>query len=91
MTRKRFVKLLMAKGYDRNIANKIAAEDNAKGKTYAEGYAEFEQVEKLLDMLVPAWTKTMERVTKVVEKVAQAISEGAAAFSKAYAAAMAEE
>ena len=91
MTRKRFVKLCMAQGYSRNTANEIAAEYNAKGKTYADGYAEFEQCKKLLDMLVPALVKTMERVTKTIGKMAQAIGEGVAAFSNAFQAAMDSE
>lgn len=37
MTRKRFVKLLMAKGYDRNEANQIA-KDGKMARTYAERY-----------------------------------------------------
>ncbi len=39
MTRKRFVKLLMAEGYSRNGANKVAGATIRGGYSYAEGYA----------------------------------------------------
>ena len=38
MTRKRFVKLLMARGYDRNTANLMAQKAKSDGVTYADKY-----------------------------------------------------
>ena len=81
MTRKRFTKLLMAHGYSRNEANRIAEEISANGKTYAEGYAEFLE---FTERFAVGLSDTVERVSKIIAKTAQALGEAIAAFSKAY-------
>lgn len=66
MTRKRFVKLLMAKGYSRNDANEIAEGAREDGSTYAEG---FDQVTRLL----PAFQDIMPRIVEAIQVTVDAI------------------
>lgn len=51
MTRKRFIKLLMARGYERNEANDIAWEVVADGDRYARKYAEITMAVYMLNEL----------------------------------------
>lgn len=88
MTRKRFTKLLMAQGYSRNKANRIAEEISANGKTYAEVYAAFLEFS---ERFAVGMSDIVERVSKTIAKTAQALGEAIAAFSKAYHERMAAE
>ena len=88
MTRKRFTKLLMAQGYSRNEANRIAEEISANGKTYAEGYVAYMECIELFSV---GLSDIIERISKTIAKTAQALGEAIVAFSKAYHESMAAE
>ena len=88
MTRKRFIKLLMAEGYSRNEANQIAEDVRADGLTYAEG---FDQVTRMLPVIQEALQRMMEAVQPVVDaiwKVSCALSEAVKAFAETFQAEM---
>ena len=69
MTRKRFVKLCMAKGYSRNEANLMASEVIGDGTEYDSAYCE-----ALLYAIVPAAVEAARRaVEKLTEEIARAI------------------
>lgn len=103
MTRKRFVKLLMAQGYSRNEANRYAQYAAAEGGSYQEEYDDLEEMlRKVRGLNVEGMLETMQRVTqaleealpKFVEAVArtnEAIQAGLSAFCEAYRAAMDKE
>ena len=50
MTRKRFIKLLMAETVSRNAANKLADETISCGDSHIDGYWSF-QIDKALSMI----------------------------------------
>lgn len=88
MTRKRFVKLLMAEGYSRNSANKIAQDVLADGMTYAEG---FDQVTRMLPVIQEALQRMSEAIQPVVDaiwKTSCALVEAVKAFSDTFLAEM---
>ena len=96
MTRKRFVKLLMAQGYGRNLANEFAKAANARGKSYKDEYdASFHSFEQLRASFPRIDTEAMYsalvKVADVAARVANALSAGFAAFSEAYRSAMDSE
>lgn len=66
MTRKRFIKLCMSKGYSRNRAEKLAADVIADGMSYDQGYA------CVLRMANIDWVKLGEAVSKTIDAVAEA-------------------
>lgn len=79
MTRKRFIKLLMSKGYSRNMAQSKALLSWGTGKPYKESFEAIEGKKICID--------TFKGVTDVLEfvgKVSEALSEGLKAFSRAY-------
>lgn len=84
MTRKRFVKMLMAKGYDRNGANCVAWEARRKGYSYEKAYRLATAIPDLVDRLGPAIVKLGE----TIGKMAAALGAGFAAFGEAFHAAM---
>ena len=73
MTRKRFVKLLMAKGYDRNEANQIA-NTGKKGQPYAERY-----IAIVVMLAVP---ETFDHLRKLLREALQQITETAKAAAQ---------
>lgn len=95
MTRKRFVKLLMAQGYSRNEAN-AAARSARKGQPYAELYFEA----WLRDLQPTTWddlteslfsagasaakaaTEAMQRVCEALLRISQAANEVARQFQE---------
>lgn len=87
MTRKRFVKLLMAKGYDRNLANDMAMVAQKKGYRYEKAYCVATGIPDLVDNLAPA----IVNLVKTVSKLATALGAGVSAFAEAYAASMKQE
>lgn len=88
MTRKRFVKLLMAKGYDRNEANATAEYARMSGRSYAEAYKVHPaSVSNLMDIIGPA----LHNFGVQLEKMANALSKAVAAFGEAYKDAMEED
>lgn len=84
MTRKRFVKLLMARGYDRNEANQIA-KDGKMGQTYAERYSlisfyldfhgNMESVREALDRICAAIAKLAQPAVQAIASIAQSITD----------------
>lgn len=88
MTRKRFVKLLMAEGYSRNDANDIADEVLEDGFTYAEGYDHIARMLPLVQAMIPRVTDAIEKVTEAITRVATAA--GKAVAAEAFSAAMSQ-
>lgn len=84
MTRKRFVKLLMAKGYGRNGANDMAALAQAKGYSYEKAYRLATAIPNLVDSLAPA----IVNLTESIKKMTTALAAGFSAFGEAFHAAM---
>ena len=94
MTRKRYVKLLMAQGYSRNGANLCADYVVIQGKTYRQDYDARERsisAEEAFQEAVEAVKLAFAETAKTFSRIAAAICEGADAFMKAYQAAMAKE
>ena len=88
MTRKRFIKLLMAEGYSRNSANKIAEDVRNDGMTYAEG---FDQATKMLPVIQDTLQRMMDAIQPVVDaiwRVSCALGEAVKAFHDTFQAAM---
>lgn len=76
MTRKRFVKLLMADGYSRNKANSIARETSAEGVSYSIKYVCLWVVNACPDvtgMTNAAIEKMVDVIVDVIPCVVQAI------------------
>lgn len=80
MTRKQFIKLLMAEGYSRNSANEIADEVLEDGFTYAEGYGHITRMLPLVKSMIP---KMSDAITKMATAVGKAVSEAIEAFNAA--------
>ena len=90
MTRKRFVKLLMAEGYSRNSANDIADEVLADGFTYAEAYDHIARILPLVQAMAgPLWDAA-QKAADALSRVARAVVEAASAAVQAFSAAMNE-
>lgn len=81
MTRKRFVKLMMSRGFDRNTANWLAAQARCGGKSYAEVYAAdgHYQINNF-----PQLDISFEQVAEAAKRAVAALAAGFAAFSKAF-------
>ena len=88
MTQKRFKKLLMSKGYERNSANAIVKETIRSGKPYAETY---EKLEAMLSVNISCAVEAFENAIKQIQKIAVACSKAIAAFTETYHEAMKEE
>lgn len=84
MTRKRFVKLLMAQGYSRNAANFCAAAVVADGGSYREEWQCIEEGHREFEAIVQPPAKLRE----AVERFGNAIVEGIGAFVRAFGAAL---
>lgn len=84
MTRKRFIKLQMAKGYDRNKAGALAAAVRAHGKTYAAAEAQ-DWPQGAVVRLVDSLTPVLEEVAATFKRVGMALAAGAVAFRAALA------
>ena len=88
MTRKRFVKLLMARGYSRNEANKRAWDVVYDGGSYDRAYAEIVVACSLLDAIpdfVANVSSAIESFAAVLPKFVQSISRFVDACIKATA------
>ena len=90
MTRKRFVKLLMAEGYSRNSANEIADEALEDGFSYAEAYGYVIRLLPLMDALAGPLADAVTKATESIGRVAKAVSDAAIAAAKAFTAAMSQ-
>lgn len=84
MTRKRFVKLLMARGFDRNGANAMAVTFREKGYSYEKAYRMATAFPNMMDGLAAA----MNAITDAAWRMAKAITAGFAAFGEAVRASM---
>lgn len=88
MTRKRFVKLLMAAGYDRNEANAIAADARSRGIEYNKVYIAANGILtagiKWNGVDIDAVCDGFRKIVDAAQKVAQAVCNAAAAFTKAF-------
>ena len=87
MTQKRFRKLLMSKGYERNGINEIVKNTIKSGKPYAEVYKTMTAFENInISCCVDAFTNAIKQIQKMASAVAKAI----AAFFETYHDAMKE-
>ena len=89
MTRKRFIKLLMARGYERNEANERAWKVVADGGSYERAYAEIVVAHSLLDAIpnfVANVSSAIESFAAALPKLVQSISSFVNACIKATAA-----
>ena len=80
MTQKRFIKLVMSKGFDRNEANRYAQRANAAGIPYSAAFSglmlEFYAADALVDGI--------RKLVKTASRAARGIAAGFAAFAEAY-------
>lgn len=98
MTRKRYVKLLMAHGVSRNVANLCAQEVVEEGVSYQEDYDAQAKTLGLINSskemreIMLRWsqsiTEAMAEVAATVARMSEALVAGFAAFSEAYNEAM---
>lgn len=92
MTRKRYIKLLMADGFSRNEANIAAREVVESGCTYQDDYEQY-----MRDRLAPLAegvadiAAAMARTVETVERFTRALGEAFRAFGEAYRAALDEK
>lgn len=87
MTRKRYIKLLMASGCDRNTAHAMARETIEYGDSYAQAYAEDAKVVALVasgftdrflvaaESFVAATTDVVKEMSDMIEAVTRYISQ----------------
>lgn len=90
MTRKRFVKLLMAEGYSRNGANEIADEVLEDGFSYAEGYEYVMRMLTLVQETLQALSDEVHRSVEIIGRFAGAACDAVSAAVKAFSAAMSQ-
>lgn len=81
MTRKRFVKLLMAQGISRNAANEIAWNRHLCKGGYAEAYEAWNSVHGLSCVLNSSISEMVDKATNAVETLVKAIGASVSAFS----------
>ena len=88
MTRKRFVKLLMAAGYDRNEANAAAADARSRGIEYSTAVIPAKVALsvgiKWNDINIDAMCEAIREIADMAQKVALAIGKAVAAFAETY-------
>ena len=80
MTRKRFIKLLMAQGHSRNEANEFAVNMRELGLTYDAAYRIYFCVPKVIDIIA----EKIREFTETVEKMTKAFCDAADAFGAAF-------
>ena len=90
MTRKRFVKLLMAEGYSRNGANAIAEDVLKDGYSYAEGYSHVVRILPLVQAMLPAVSDAVQTAAEMIGRLARAVCDAASAAVQAFSAAMSQ-
>lgn len=69
MTRKRFVKLLMAQGYSRNDANSIAKQTVADGDTYGSRYWYLQFGNQFPDVAFPELKAAVDKVKEMLMEI----------------------
>ena len=82
MTRKRFIKLQMAQGYDRNTAEAIARRARAAGWSYAVAFGNLTAARRIVAGMVDGLKSVLEPVCAWVSQIAQAMIAAGAAFQK---------
>lgn len=82
MTRKRYIKLLMAHGYDRNEAAAMAVDVRECGWSYQNGYDIIVESDRFCDLLTGI-RDGYELLAATMRKIAAGLAAGAAAFSEA--------
>lgn len=82
MTRKRFVKLCMARGYSRNEAQELALDARQKGRSYAEAMG----IMDASRVVLPQITEYIAGAIAEIGRVAAAAAEGFAAALEAFSA-----
>lgn len=91
MTRKRFVKMMMANGYGRNEANTLADFANIKGQSYEKAYEETVLFVNYWNGInIEALTENIRSMCETVKKMTIAMSAAAEAFGRAFRDKMAE-
>lgn len=85
MTRKRFVKLLMAAGYDRNEANDAAEKARRCGMEYSTACNVYR---KISAVDITAFGDALRNIVDMAAKVVVAFTKAAEAFAKTYRAEM---
>ena len=92
MTRKRFVKLLMADGYSRNEANKLATDVQYCGLSYSTAYRTESDMRgaiiKFKNIGFTAGRDAFRNIAEAAVKVVSAIAKAANAFAETYTAEM---
>ena len=90
MTRKRFIKLMMSQGYDRNGAYAMAEFVRAKNQPYATGYKAATCIKSIADDMIPKIAEILQPIVEAMAKVARAAAAGFEAFGRAFHNAMSE-
>ena len=87
MTRKRFVKLCMSKGYSRNTARRLATDAQEEGASYETALQQVELADQLIrDIDWEEFGRAMNSVIEIVGKLAaamKAVEAAASAFREA--------
>lgn len=94
MTRKRFVKLLMANGYSRNMAQFIAQLEAGLGNSYKEAFGKYKRdgsAALMNDFLSPEIYSVINDVAESFGRIARAACAAAEAFVDAFVNALTEE
>lgn len=87
MTRKRFVKLLMANGYSRNMAQFIAQLEAGLGNSYKEAFGKYKRdgsAALMNDFLSPEIYSVINDVAESFGRIARAACAAAEAFVDAF-------
>ena len=92
MTRKRFIKLLMAQGYSRNEADCLAWQAITSAYSYEEAYT----LVTIKTIVIPKLTTEqmqdiVQQISKAACRIYEAVFDGVTAFCKAYSERMAAE
>lgn len=90
MTRKKFIKLLMSQGYDRNGAYAMAELVRAKNLPYATGYKAARVTKHMIDNTIPKLIEAMRPAIEEIKRTVKACAAGIEAFGRAYREAMSE-
>lgn len=94
MTRKRFVKLLMANGYSRNMAQFIAQLEAGLGNSYKEAFGKYKRdgsAALMNDFLSPEIYSVINDVAESFGRIARAACAAAEAFVDAFVNALTNE
>ena len=88
MTRKRFVKLCMARGYSRNEAQELALDARQKGHSYAEAMGIMDASRVVLPQLAEYIAGAITEMGRVAAATAEGLVAALEAFSSAFKRAM---